>query len=89
VNQSHGYLHLFAALAEQERRVISERMRLALPAAKARDVLLGGTNRQSLANQEAARQRAEQLRSIFAELAELSARAEAIELNSRTLRRHK
>jgi DNA invertase Pin-like site-specific DNA recombinase len=65
VNQSHGHLHLFAAPAEQEWRVISERTRLALAAAKVRDVKLGGTNLQSLANQEVASQRAEQMRPIF------------------------
>ena len=34
-------LHLFAALAERERRVIGERTRVALQAAKARGVVLG------------------------------------------------
>ena len=62
-------LHLFAALAERERRVIGERTRLALAAAKARGVKLGGTNRQSLANRAAAQERADQLRPVFAELA--------------------
>ncbi len=76
-------LHLFAALAERERRVIGERTRLALAAAKARGVKLGGTNKQSLANQTAARERAEKLRPVLTELADLSARAASIELNRR------
>jgi DNA invertase Pin-like site-specific DNA recombinase len=76
-------LHLFAALAERERRVIGERTRVALAAAKARGVKLGGTNQQSLANQAAAQVRAEQLRPVMAELAKQSARAASIELNRR------
>ena len=79
-------LHLFAALAERERRVIGERTRLALAAAKARGVKLGGTNKQSLANQAAARERAEKLRPILAELFALSARAASIELNRRSVK---
>lgn len=78
-------LHLFAALAERERRVIGERTRLALQAAKARGVKLGGTNRQSLANRDEAQHRAERLRPILAELRDLSARATAAELNRRGL----
>jgi DNA invertase Pin-like site-specific DNA recombinase len=76
-------LHLFAALAERERRLIGDRTRAALQAAKARGVKLGGTNRQSLANRDEAQQRAEQLRPIVAELAGISARAAAAELNKR------
>jgi DNA invertase Pin-like site-specific DNA recombinase len=76
-------LHLFAALAERERRIIGERTRVALQAAKARGVKLGGTNAQSIANREDARQRAEELRPIFEELAGLSANAAAAELNHR------
>jgi DNA invertase Pin-like site-specific DNA recombinase len=42
-------LHLFAAaLTERERRVIGERQRLAVAAARARGMKLGGTNQQSL-----------------------------------------
>jgi hypothetical protein len=76
-------LHLFAALAERERRVIGERTRIALPAAKARGVKLGGTNAQSIANRDEARQRAEELRPILIELAGMSANKAAAELNKR------
>jgi DNA invertase Pin-like site-specific DNA recombinase len=76
-------LHLFAALAERERRIIGERTRLALTAAKARGVKLGGLNRQSVENREAALKRAEALRPLLAEFAGLSDRAVAMELNKR------
>jgi len=78
-------LHLFAALAEGERRVIGERTRLALAAAKARGVKLGGTNQQSLANRDAAQARARKLRPVLTELASMSARAASIELNRRKI----
>ena len=42
-------------------------------------------NRQSLANLDAARERAEKLCPILAELADLSARAASIELNNRKI----
>jgi DNA invertase Pin-like site-specific DNA recombinase len=76
-------LHLFAALAERERRVIGERTRLALQAAKARGVKLGGTNPQSIANRNEANKRAKELRPILTELAGMSANAAAAELNRR------
>src|SRR3984885_6151725 len=76
-------LHLFAALAERERRIIGERTRVALRVAKARGVKLGGTNAQSITNRVEARQRAEELRPVFDELTELSANAAAAELNRR------
>ena len=76
-------LHLFAALAERERRVIGERTRLALQAAKARGVKLGGTNRQSIENRDAALARAKSLRPVLSEFAGLSDHAAAKELNER------
>jgi DNA invertase Pin-like site-specific DNA recombinase len=76
-------LHLYAALAEKERRMISTRTKEALVAAKARGVKLGGTNAKSLAFQTEAAGRAEALRSVMDELAALSARAVADELNRR------
>jgi hypothetical protein len=58
--------------------------RVALAAAKARGVKLGGTNAQSIANRDEANQR-EALRPIFSELADLSANAAAAELNRRSV----
>lgn len=40
-------LHIYAALAEKERRLIGERTKAALQAAKARGVVLGGHREQS------------------------------------------
>src|SRR6516225_6015915 len=76
-------LHIYAALAEKERRMISERTKAALRAAKARGVVLGGMTAKSLEFQRQARERAEQLRDVFAELSDLSARKAAEALNAR------
>ncbi len=76
-------LHLFAALAEKERKLISNRTKEGLRAARARGVKLGGANAQSAANKAAALERAQALRPVLAELVGLSDRAVAAELNRR------
>src|SRR5262249_48568111 len=75
-------LHIYAALAEKERRLISLRTREALQAAKAKGVKLGGVTSKSVENQRAAAERAEALRPIFAGLAGMSHRKMAAELNA-------
>jgi DNA invertase Pin-like site-specific DNA recombinase len=75
-------LHIYAALAEQERRQISDRTKVALAAAKARGVQLGNQV-QATKNREAADARAEQVRGFIAERLHLSARALAAEFNIR------
>src|SRR5258707_440290 len=76
-------LHLYAALAEKERAMISRRTKDALAAKKAQGVKLGGLNAKGIQNRDEARARAEELRPIFAELKGMSARARADELNKR------
>ena len=76
-------LHIYAALAEKERRYISQRTKDALAAKKAQGLKLGGLNAKGMANQREAQERAESLRPILAELAGKSHRAIAAELNAR------
>jgi DNA invertase Pin-like site-specific DNA recombinase len=76
-------LHIYAALAEKERRLISERTKAGLAVAKRRGVKLEGRNAQSEKTAAEASARAERLRPIFAELSGMSANQAAAELNRR------
>lgn len=77
-------LHIYAALAEQERRMISQRTSAGLQAAKAKGVKLG--NQQVAdANAAAAKARAEALRPVLEELTGHSANAIAKTLNERNV----
>ena len=77
-------LHVYAAVAEEERRMIAKRTKDGLAAAKARGQVLG--NRAlAKANRDAAAERAEALRPVFAKLAGMSAHKAADVLNSRNV----
>ena len=79
-------LHLYAALAEKERRLISQRTKDALAAMKAQGKKLGGLRPKTVEAMDAANERAEALRPILTELEGMSARAIAAELNARKFR---
>ena len=79
-------LHIYAAVAQKERSLISERTKAALAAAKARGVALGGMTNGSIKSRDAAAKQAEELRPIFLELDGLSDRAAARSLNARNVK---
>lgn len=74
-------LHIYAAVAEEERRTIAARTKAGLAAAKAKGVVLGNA-KLAAANKAAAVARAQDLAPWFAELADLSDSAAAIALNA-------
>ena len=87
-------LHIYAALAEQEREFISARTKAGLAAAKARGVVLGGLRPNTIRTNEAAKAKAdsdaEQLRGVIAPMVAsgmtLRAVAEALAKAGRTSR---
>jgi DNA invertase Pin-like site-specific DNA recombinase len=78
-------LHIYAALAEKERRLISQRTRDALRAKIAQGAELGGLNASGIQKRDEAKQRAEELRPVFAELGDVSTREIARVLNERKI----
>lgn len=78
-------LHIYAAVAQKERELISERTKAALAAKKAQGFQLGGLNDAGIARQQAAIERARALASIFAELGGKSANEIARILNARNV----
>jgi DNA invertase Pin-like site-specific DNA recombinase len=78
-------LHLFAALAQKERALISQRTKQGLAAAKRRGIKLGGWTAGSERSRQEAAALAERMRPVMTELADLSAREAAAELNRRKI----
>jgi DNA invertase Pin-like site-specific DNA recombinase len=80
-------LHLFAALAQKERSLISARTKEGLKAAQARGTKLGGWTAGSEASKRAADELAARMKPILMELSHLpSARQIAAELNRRGIK---
>lgn len=78
-------LHLFAALAQKERALISQRTKQGLQAAKRRGVKLGGWTAGSERSQREAAALVERMQPVMQELTGLSARQAAAELNRRKI----
>jgi len=79
-------IEIMAAVAAQERRLISRRTKDALAAAKARGVKLGGYRHDGSTSKAEALDRAEALRSTFDKLRDLSHRGVAKVLNERGIK---
>jgi DNA invertase Pin-like site-specific DNA recombinase len=78
-------INVYAAVAQEERRMISEHTKAGLAAAKARGVKLGGPRLASIneTRQADAAKRAQAIAPVLLDLGGLSARAAAAELNDR------
>jgi DNA invertase Pin-like site-specific DNA recombinase len=83
VDTDRFMLYIYAAVAENDRRMIGRRTKEALAAKKAQGVSLGGANAGTMRTQAEARKRADELRTFLTELSALSVRAIAAELNKR------
>jgi DNA invertase Pin-like site-specific DNA recombinase len=79
-------LHIYAAVAQKEAALISQRTKDALARAKANGTKIGGLRKAGLRDMEAAQKRAEELRPIFAELEGASLAEIAEELNARRVK---
>jgi DNA invertase Pin-like site-specific DNA recombinase len=77
-------INIYAAVAQEERRMISERTKAGLQAARARGVKLGGPRLPEINEMQRAHAtaRAQAIAPVLAELAGMSARAAAAELNA-------
>jgi DNA invertase Pin-like site-specific DNA recombinase len=78
-------LHLYAALAEKERALISQRTKQGLAAARKRGVKLGGWTVGSERSAQEAATTVERMRPIMEELSDLSSLAAAAALNKRKI----
>jgi len=80
-------INVYAAVAQEERRMISDRTKAGLRAARERGVKLGNPNLPSINSErlEAAQARAQTIAPVLTELAGQSARAIAAELNARKI----
>jgi len=78
-------INIYAAVAQEERRMISDRTKAGLAAARARGVVLGSPKLPEIngVRQADATARAQAIAPVLAELAGMSARAAAAELNDR------